>query len=187
MNSRNHFWLTVKFYFRLISGASLGLLVSLYLAGCQSSLPSNTQLYQVNGAQVCDHARQTYTYTDDCNYSGQSTGYYYSPGSRMVYYRNNGGENIVVERNRVASGLKPGGTVPLSQPVLTDAGGKPLMQDGSVVKGAPGSTQTGTVKTTPVRSTASFNHPALGSVVAGKTTAASRGMSFSSRSSGFGG
>lgn len=184
--NRNRFWLTVKFYFRLISGASLGLLVSLYLAGCQSSLPSNTQLYQVNGAQVCDHLRQTYTALDDCDYSGQSTGYYYNPGSRTVYYRSNGGDNIVVERNK-AAGLKPGGTVPLSQPVLTDANGMPLMQDGTVVKGAPGSTQPGTVKTTPVRSTASFNHPSLGKVVAGKTTVASRGMSFSGRSSGFGG
>jgi hypothetical protein len=192
MNSRNHFWLTVKFYFRLISCASLGLLVSLYLAGCQSGPSSNaplydTQLYQVNGARVCDHLRQTYTYTDDCDYLGLSTGYYYSPGSSTVFYRSNSGEKILVERNKVAAGLKPGGTVPLSQPVFTDAGGMPLMKDGNVVKGAASSTKPGTIKITPVRSTASFSHPSLGKVVSGKTTSVGRGMSFSSRSSGFGG
>jgi hypothetical protein len=190
MKPGKRFWLTAKFYFRLISSASLGLLVSLYLASCSGSSSNvqryDTQLYQVNGAVVCDHLRQTYTYLDDCDYSGQAAGYYYNSGSSSIYYRSNSGEKIVVERNKAASGLKPGGTVSMSQPVLTDAGGTPLMRDGSVIKGTPSSTQTGPIKTTPVRSTASFSHPSLGKVVAGKTTSVSRGMSFGGRSSSVG-
>lgn len=170
-----------KVFLRLVVHASLGLVAALYIAGCQSTVPSNTQLYEVNGAQTCDHANITPSQSDDCNNSSGAVGYYYNPGSRTVFYRSNSGNSILIERNQPVPGsTRPGTAVPLQASVLTDASGSPLLRDGTVVRGVP-STVPSRVTTTPVRSTASFNHPSLGRVNAGKTTSVGRGMSFGGR------
>jgi hypothetical protein len=171
----------LKVFLRLVVHASLGLVAALYIAGCQPSVPSNTQLYEVNGAQTCDHANITSSTNDDCNNSRGAVGYYYNPGSRTVFYRSNSGSSVLIEQNAPAANTRPGSTVPLQAAVVTDVSGSPLMSNGAVVKGTPSTAPGRTVTTAPVRSTASFNHPSLGRVTAGKTTSVGRGMSFGGR------
>jgi hypothetical protein len=165
--------------------SSLGIVASISMAGCGSSLPRDTQVYEVNGAKVCDDTRATPDRRDDCDSSTGASGYYYSRGSGTVFYRSGSGERIVVDRNSPGSKtLKPGSTVPLNTPVLTNESGVPLMNGDSAVTRS--TTKTGPITTTPVRSTASFDHPTLGYVNAGRTTSTNRGMSFGRSSSGFG-
>jgi hypothetical protein len=171
-------------YFKFLIYGSLGLITSLYITGCQPSLPPSTQMYEVNGAQVCDAYQQTPTLQDDCNNSSGTAGYYYNPGSSSVFYRT-GGKSIVVERNVPRpSGAAVGASVPLSKPVITNGSGVPLMDNNGSIVRAP-SRSNPSINTVPVRSTASFDAPGV-RVNAGKTSGASRGMSFGSSSSGRG-
>lgn len=175
----------LKQHFKFLIYGSLGLIAVLYISGCQVSLPKNTQVYEVNGAQVCDAQQQTPNIQDNCdNYTG-SAGYYYNPGSSTIFYRSGTGKPIVVERNVPRHRVQAGGTVPLTAPVITNQSGAPLMNGNSVITSPSKSTST-TINTTPVRSTASFDAPGVGRVTAGKTNSASRGLSFGRSSSGRG-
>ncbi|MBD3886050.1 hypothetical protein IFO70_30580 [Phormidium tenue FACHB-886] len=180
----------IRQYLKFLIYGSLGLITALYISGCQASLPRDTQVYEVNGAQVCDVQQKTPSIRDDCNNNNGSAGYYYNPSSSTIFYRNGTGEPIIVERNVSRYRANAGGTVPLTAPVITDQAGAPLMRGNSVITSPSRSTST-TINTTPVRSTASFDAPGVGRVNAGKTTSASRGLSFgrssSGRSGGFGG
>jgi uncharacterized membrane protein YgcG len=182
--------LRIRLWFKIILSLSLGLLASLYLAGCEPdvSLPANTQLYQVEGAQVCDYRYITPTPYDDCNYYNLSPGYYYNPASQLIFYRRYGGDIIEVERNIPSRGLlRPGGTVPMTQPVLTDAGGTPLTDNQGTVVRIPGANRNANAPSvTPIRSSASFEHPTLGTVTAGRTRTGGRGVTFGGRSAGGG-
>lgn len=187
--------LKIKFFLRLLVYGSLGIVASISMSGCGSSLPRNTQVYEVNGAKVCDDVRATPDRRDDCDSNTSSSGYYYSRSAGTVFYRSGSGERIVVDRNSPGStALKPGSTVPLKAPVLTNESGVPLMDGNSVVTRSSANTGSGLksnvgtdpITTTPVRSTASFDHPALGRVSAGRTTSTNRGMSFGRSSSGSG-
>jgi hypothetical protein len=173
----------VKRYLKFLVYGSLGLIAALYISGCQASLPRDTQVYEVNGAQVCDVGHRTPTLQDDCDNNNGAAGYYYNPGRSTIFYRSGTGEPIVVERNVPRYQTSTGGTVPLQAPVITNQSGVPLMNGDSVVRSTSRSTST-TVNTTPVRSTASFDAPGVGRVNAGKTTSASRGLSFGHSSSG---
>ncbi|WP_088889003.1 hypothetical protein [Leptolyngbya ohadii] len=164
---------------------SLGLLTALYISGCEPSLPKNTQVYEINGAQVCDAQRQTPDLRDDCDNHTGAAGYYYNPGNSTVFYRAGSGKSIIVERNVPRSpGATVGGSVPLSKSIITNQSGTPLMDNnGSIVRSPSRSSPS--INTAPVRSTASFDAPGV-RVNAGKTSGASRGMSFGSSNSGSG-
>ncbi|MBD1851463.1 phage tailspike protein [Leptolyngbya sp. FACHB-711] len=177
----------VKKYLRFLIYGSLGLITALYLSGCEASIPKDTQVYEVNGAKVCDYQQRTPAFQDDCNNNNGSSGYYYNPGSSTIFYRSGTGDPVVVERNVPRYQTNTGGTVPLKAPVITNQSGSPLMNGDSVITSTSRSTST-TINTTPVRSTASFDAPGVGRVNAGKTTSASRGLSFGrSGSRGVGG
>lgn len=183
------------FKFKLISKCfiygTLGVAASLYISGCEGELPKNTQVNQVNGATVCDHLQKTPDVRDDCTYHQASPGYYYNPGSSSYYYRNNSGENILIDRNipssSTSSSFRPGNTVPFKAPVITDGGGVPMMNGGSVITAPASSIPKGPITSSPVRSTASFKAPGGLTVSGGKTTTAVRGVGFSSSGRGFGG
>jgi hypothetical protein len=189
--------LGVRFWFKIILFLSLGLLASLYLAGCNPylvmpppAIPANTQLYQVDGAQVCDDMARTPQWEDDCNNRNQRTGYYYSPSRRVIFYRQSGGNTLDLERNIPAPiQLQPGSTIPMPRGVITNAAGVPMMDDrgGAVrVPRANLSANPSAVSTQPIRSSASFDHPNLGRVTSGKTRTGGRGVTFGGRSMGSG-
>lgn len=171
-----------KLLVQVLAYGSLGIASSLYITGCGGpSIPKDTQIYEVNGAKVCDHRKATPDTRDDCNNTrGGSSGYFYNPSNSHVFYRG-GGEDIIVDRNHTPSNsrsLYPGGTVPLKSSIITNQSGTPLMDGSSVVTSTSRSSTS--INTTPVRSTASFNSPSLGKVSAGRTTSVGRGMSFGS-------
>jgi hypothetical protein len=190
--------LRVRLWFKMILYLSLGFLATLYLAGCtlfpldeeqpqEFSSDTDTQVYQVSGAQVCDYERFTASVYDDCNYAGLSPGYYYNPGSQIVFYRRYGGGMVEVERNLPPSGprMQPGVAMPMSQSVVTDVQGQPLADNrGGVVRIPGGNTNVRNPNVVPVRSSASFDHPTLGRVTSGRTTSGGRGVTFGGRSGG---
>ncbi|MGG6263249.1 hypothetical protein [Leptolyngbya sp. AN10] len=177
----------VKFLFKLLIYSSLGIFVSLYIGGCGASVPKDTQLYEVNGAKVCDHLQATPDRSDDCDNPKANAGIYFNPGSNSTFYRSPSGENIVVDRDVSAPGTRVGSTMPLRSPVITNASGTPLMNGDALVR-SPSRTNP-SINTAPIRSTASFDAPGLGKVAAGKTVTANRGLSFgrTTSSSRFGG
>jgi hypothetical protein len=190
--------LRVRLWFKMILYLSLGFLAALHLAGCvlfpldeeqpqEFSSDTDTQVYQVSGAQVCDYERFTTSIYDDCDYADLSPGYYYNPGSQIVFYRRYGGGMVEVERNLSPprQGMQPGVAMPMSQSVVTDAGGQPLTDNRGGVVRIPGSNpNVRSPNVTPVRSSASFDHPTLGRVTSGRTASGGRGVTFGGRSGG---
>jgi outer membrane murein-binding lipoprotein Lpp len=185
---------------KLILFLSLGILASCYISGCSELLkdtPSvspqisaNTQTYEVNGARVCDDRNQTPTERDNCDYDAAPSGYYYGPGQQNLFYRGNG-ETLILERNKSYSvPLRPGMGVSMRSPVITNNVGAPLLNQDSTptrINPSKATTRSAPITASPVRSSASFDHPSLGRVTAGKTTSLSRGMSFGAHSSTSGG
>lgn len=168
---------------KVIVYSSLGVLASLYLTSCQSATLSpstqSQQFYEVNGAKVCDYQQITPTIQDDCN---QGTGYYYNPGTSMIFYRSTAGKTVIVQRNVPRSSIKVGGTLPLTQPVITNRSGIPVLSDTGTVVRSP-SRSAPSITTTPVRSTASFEAPGVRSTAGKATGGTSRGLSIGGSSS----
>ena len=182
---------------KLISALSLGFLAACYISGCSEILSettpeisANTQTYEVNGARVCDDQNQTPTQQDNCDYQVAPTGYYYGAGQQNLFYRGND-DVIILERNKVYSvPLRPGMGVSMRSPIITDSVGAPLLNQDSTptrINRNQSTTKSAPITASPVRSSASFDHPSLGRVTAGKTTSLSRGMSFGAHSSTTGG
>lgn len=170
---------------------SLVPLITMYLISCsngveESALLEDTNLHEVNGAVVCDYENSTPTVTDDCN--GSSEGYFYHPSTYYTFYRYSDGTTANIARQRFFS-YSTGQPVRLNNSIITTQEGIPLIGKNNrvITRTQVTSEKTGRINTSPVRSTANFNHPSLGKISGGKTTSVSRGVSFGSRSGSFGG
>jgi hypothetical protein len=157
-----------------------------YVQPTEQDLGENTELYEQNGMLVCDTNKSTESIADDCD--GTAQGYFYNPDTYNSYYRGNDGSLIYISRQRFFT-HPVGGYVGLSRPVITSSFGVPLMADNKAITRPLGAGEKGgTVTKAPVRTSSSFDHPALGKVSSGKVSASSvsRGVSFGSRSGGAG-
>jgi hypothetical protein len=166
-------------------------LIALYVISCsevssESALDAGSDLYEVNGAITCDANNSTPNLVDDCN--GSSIGYFYHPNTYYTFYRHSDGSISNIGRQRFFNHAT-GQPVRLNKTVITTREGAPLIGENNRIITRSHSTveSAGKTNTTPVRSTASFTHPSIGRVSAGKTTSVSRGVSFGGRSGSFGG